>query len=783
MRPLRVMLVMEATDGGTGRYLREVALALCRQGLHVHVVCAARRNPAFRRVMAEMRRAGVRVSEIDMCREVRPVRDLISLWQLWRLFHQTRVDVIHVHSSKAGALGRLAAALAGRRPVAYTPHAYAFLGPCGGLRRAGYLAVERVLGRWTNHVIAVSDSESRRAVAERLSTPLQTTTIPNGLADFPPPQLVMEASQSSTGDRIVLGFLGRLEPQKAPAFLIDLAAELQRRNTEFVLWIGGEGSLREHCERMSKGHGLTGRIRFLGHVTDTTSFYRSTDIYVLTSHYEGLPYSVLDAMAWALPVVAFRVDGVGDAVVDGITGLLAEPHDVEQLADYVIRLVRDPQLRRRLGQAGRERVCARFRLDRQVRQLEQTYRDLVGRASKPSIRGGRPDRPPQRMPVRDIRVLFVSHCGILGGAERSLLELMQTLPDHGVRPMLACPAPSALAHRAGAAGIQVLPLPLRPIQRQAGTRHLLGLASSLALVTGRFAKLLRRRHIQLVHANTTIAQIWVGLATRLARVPCIWHWRDFHGTRWLDRILLRTASACVAVSHASYRFAEERIGHTLPLSLIYNGVQDHSESVLWGQPNRWRREMGIGGDQILVALVGQPIRRKGHEVFIHAFANAIRLQPNLRAIAVCQAFDPDSREYVQHLHQLAHDLGCANHVVYVGASEDVPALLRESDMIVVPSLREPFGRVAVEAMLAERPVIASNVDGLSEIVLDGETGILVPPGDWGQLSRALCDLASHPEMCSRMGRAGRRRALQRFSIDRTATEVSSLYRCVLGIDP
>ena len=161
-------------------------------------------------------------------------------------------------------------------------------------------------------------------------------------------------------------------------------------------------------------------------------------------------------------------------------------------------------------------------------------------------------------------------------------------------------------------------------------------------------------------------------------------------------------------------------------------------------------------------------------------AAAVPRRPDLRALVVSPPSDAASARYLTGLHELARSLGCEKHVSFVEDVQDVAPLFGGVDIVVMPSLREPFGRVIVEAMLACRPVIASNVDALPLIASDGTTGLLVPPADPNRLADALVHLASQPDLRRRMGIAGRQRALDRYAIAETASGVLEVYRRLLG---
>ena len=173
-----------------------------------------------------------------------------------------------------------------------------------------------------------------------------------------------------------------------------------------------------------------------------------------------------------------------------------------------------------------------------------------------------------------MRVLFTSHSGELWGAELSLLELVRELRRTGIDASLVCPPAGPLAEAAASDGLDGSPMALPHLPRKLlapGTvRRFTGLAAAVV----RLASRIRKGKFDLVHANTTLAQIWSGPAALLAGVPCVWHWRDFYDVPWLNRALRRTSVAMVAVSEAVYEFAARQVGSEDRLVLIANGVED-----------------------------------------------------------------------------------------------------------------------------------------------------------------------------------------------------------------
>lgn len=380
----RVMIVIEATDGGTARHVVDLALGSHSRGLTVDLVCAARRNPEFRHTLSQLRKAGITVHEFDMRRKVHPLRDIAAVVRLRSLILSTAPDVLHLHSSKAGALVRSAiVGLGRRRPVVvYTPHAYAFLAQPGRLNRWVYRRVESALLPWTDGVVAVSQSEGQAACL--LGAKDRVVVINNGVDAGAGPS-------RQSGERLLrVGWLGRLAWQKNPLAAIKTSLALTYLGLDHELLLAGDGPDREEVLAAIRDLRAEASVRVLGHIHDTDAFLAGIDVFLMTSRTEGLPYAGLDAMAHGLPIVGFDVPGVRDLVDPGVTGLLTAPSDLSELAAHVARLGRSVELRRSFGIAAQRRVRNNFQLREQLDQLSLLYRSLAAGRLASGI-GGRED--------------------------------------------------------------------------------------------------------------------------------------------------------------------------------------------------------------------------------------------------------------------------------------------------------------------------------------------------------------------------------------------------------
>jgi glycosyltransferase involved in cell wall biosynthesis len=362
-----------------------------------------------------------------------------------------------------------------------------------------------------------------------------------------------------------------------------------------------------------------------------------------------------------------------------------------------------------------------------------------------------------------ITVLYVDHASAMGGAEHSLLALLTALDRARFRPVLAAP-PGPLADAASAAGVPVRRLPLPRLQRQ--------VTSPLHLARG--VQALRRvaheERAAILHGNVLRATVYAAPAARATGRPLVWHVRDIHRRGPAAWWLCRQTDAIIAISRA--------VATALPCArraaVVYNPV------TLRPAAPRTRAELGLPTSGPLVAMVASMRRWKGHEAFLEMAAR-VAARPAARFVVVGGAiFDDDEPGYAEALEARAAALGLAERVVFLGQRDDLPDLWPHLAILVHPAQAEPFGRVAAEALLAGVPVVAFRDGGLPEIVDDGATGLLTPPGDLGALADGVVRLLDNPELRARLGRSGQERAARRFAPAGHARAVEQVYDGVLA---
>jgi len=369
-RPRVLLLVTLAEWGGAQHIVSR--LARCFDARYTLSVACAPDGELVTRLLDQ----GIRVVTIpEFVRNPHPWRDVLALWRLLRIMRRERFDLVHAHGTKAGLLGRLAARIAHVPVVLFTAHGWAFTEGRADWKRRLLALVERVAARWSTRIVCVSAHDRRLAQEFGVGGQTQLVVIRNGINALPPPRGDGDAVRRSLGvkEPPLIVSVGRLASQKDPMTLLRAAQRL----TAGTVMLVGDGPLRAAADRFVREHGLQDRVVMPGMRTDVARILGVADVFALASRWEGLPLAIIEAMMAGLPVVATRVGGVPELVDDGVTGLIVPPGDSDALASALKRLMGDPELRRRMGQAGRERALRYFAEDRMTSETEKLYEDLL----------------------------------------------------------------------------------------------------------------------------------------------------------------------------------------------------------------------------------------------------------------------------------------------------------------------------------------------------------------------------------------------------------------------
>jgi len=295
----------------------------------------------------------------ELGREISPLRDWMTLIKLYRLFRDRRPHIVHTHTAKAGTVGRLAARLAGVPVVVHTFHGHVFHDYFGPLQTRVFIGIERFLASLSDRIVTVSDGQRRElADCESLRGQLRRELgIPEGMA--------------------LVGVVARLTAIKNHRLFLDAARLLVEAGQEAMFLVVGDGELRAELEAYVAELGLAERVIFTGWRRDLSRIYADLDVVVLSSLNEGTPVSLIEAMAAAKPVVATRVGGVSDVVLDKKSGYLVQSKDMEGLTGGILALLRAPDKAREMGLAGRAAVHPKYASETLLANVEKLYLELL----------------------------------------------------------------------------------------------------------------------------------------------------------------------------------------------------------------------------------------------------------------------------------------------------------------------------------------------------------------------------------------------------------------------
>ena len=359
-------------------------------------------------------------------------------------------------------------------------------------------------------------------------------------------------------------------------------------------------------------------------------------------------------------------------------------------------------------------------------------------------------------------ILVVSnHGAIVGGGELSLMDLLRGLDRDRWAPSLVVPEDGDVAAMARELELPVHVIPLPTLRRPS-------LAGARSVTT--LAGLVRATGAALIHANGSRAMAYAGAAGRLASCPTLWHVRIADSDGLLDRALCAMATLVVATSRGvarrfSWAAAKVRV---VPNGIDLERFAPRAPSVTL------RAALQLPTSAPLAVSVGRHVPEKGYRHLVDAAARLEHTRPGVHWVLVGDG------ELRTELEAQARRLDLASRVHFTGSRNDVADLLALADVFVLPSESEGFGRVLVEAMAMARAIVATNVGGIPDIVLDGETGVLVEPANAVALAHAVRGLLDDPARAARLGAAGRRRAESTFSVGAHVDGIERVYHEVLG---
>jgi len=679
--------------------------------------------------------------------------------RLAALARRQRICVIHSHGRGALPYAAAAKALGGARALLHTVHR------SDGDRVSGTRFARRLLLENVDLVAAVSEA-GRRRFAERNELPLnKSVTIYNGIevsrferrsgADAD----AMRAELRS-GASLVLGTVANLSPDKDFDTLLSGFSKIIRSVPGARLLIVGDGPRKAEITGRAALLGLSRSVRFLGRREDVPEILPALDVFVLSSHTEGLGISVLEAMAAKVPVVASAVGGICEIVHDGVTGSLFPYGNAAALRDAVLALARDPALRARRVENG-YRQAQSLSVEKMAKEYQEAYRALAAGQTSGYRAAHAPKPKRRRTPLKVVHVVQTLQTG---GLELLVLEHCLQVGKRG-------DTQASIFSLRGGDGLE-LQRRYRTVDARNVSEDGLGKARTVMALAG----MLRRERPDIVHTHNFPAHLHGSIAAKLAGIPVVVATRHGQGggglwrSRGLASMVWRLADRVVTVSQdARTRFLRNYGFPSARTRIIWNGVDTERFRPLRGDLEQQRNDLlGCTGKPLL-GTVARLVSYKGISTLLEAFQRVLDRAPE--AALILAGDGPDRGAFEEH----AARLGIAPRAHFLGNRKDMESVYPLLDVFVLPSYTEGIPLTVLEAASCAVPVVATRVGGNAEVIEDGTTGRLVPPHDAEALADAVLGVWEDRAASQAMGRAGREHVIREFSLERMTREYLALY--------
>ncbi|MGQ9617710.1 MAG: glycosyltransferase [Candidatus Aminicenantia bacterium] len=380
-----------------------------------------------------------------------------------------------------------------------------------------------------------------------------------------------------------------------------------------------------------------------------------------------------------------------------------------------------------------------------------------------------------------IKVLYINQTSKISGAEKSLLSFLERVDREIIEPIVVLPDKGPFYEKIKEAGIETI---LIPYLIKFGEAHSVLKIPRIIKGISRLCGFIKRRNIHIVHSNSPRAGFMGGLSAKLSSAKSIIHVRDIYLSPFSNlikaSILNILSDKIIAVSEATRKSVIQKLKSlSKKVEVIYNGIDLSKIDSL--KFKNIKKEMGIREDEILIESVGILHPVKGHDTFIKAIQYVRERFPNIKALIVGDVLREEDKFFKKELETLTKELGISEQVIFTGFRDDVLGLMNSMDLIVLPSkYEEPFPRVLLEASILRKPILATKVGGIPEIIKDGFSGLLFPPSDYMALADAIKYLIERKDVAKRFGLAARKIVEESFRIEKHVDNLIRLYIDLIG---
>lgn len=371
-KKIRVLHIAQAA-GGVDRYLRMLLKYMDKEQFENIVVF----SQSFDKKDYEGLVDGYET--VQMYRSI-GMHDVKSVFRIRKLIKEYQPDIVYAHSSKAGAVGRLADIGLNNKCI-YNPHGWAFNMRCSKRKKLLYTFIEKIAAHFCDKIVCISDAEKRSAVENKICSKRKLQVIYNGvdIEEYESKKIVRLTRKKIEipDNAFVIGMVGRLSPQKAPDIFVEMAVQVKKIISNAYFVIVGSGEMEEEIKKYACDNGIDNCLCVTGWVDDPMDYVELFDVACLLSRWEGFGLVLPEYMMAGKPIVATNVDAIPNIVTDGKTGLLVEMNNVPQICECVKKLYMNEKIRREMSECEKKCVKEKFNISRVVNQHEKLFEEIV----------------------------------------------------------------------------------------------------------------------------------------------------------------------------------------------------------------------------------------------------------------------------------------------------------------------------------------------------------------------------------------------------------------------
>lgn len=332
-------------------------------------------------ILDEETKAKIKVIFVkDLVREINPVKDLKALYSIYKILKKEKPNIVHTHSSKAGIIGRFAAKLCGIKNIIHTIHGFSFNDTQSFLKKNLFIFLEKAGAKISKYLIPVSTENITKGLDNHIGKKEQYNYIRLGIdienfKNFKDEPNLKKELNIDEKDFLVTT-IGPFKPQKNLPDFIKTAKNISEKDNRFKFVIVGDGVLKPEFEKMIKDYNISQNISLIGWRRDISNILNSSDFFVMTSLWEGLPISTIEAMCCGLSPVVNDVDGQREIIKDGFNGFLIKPHDIKSIEEKILLLAKDTELKNKMSDNAKKSIDYTFSIDHMIKQHERLYLTL-----------------------------------------------------------------------------------------------------------------------------------------------------------------------------------------------------------------------------------------------------------------------------------------------------------------------------------------------------------------------------------------------------------------------